>query len=171
MSPGPPVLLLLMPSLRTRVTFTSLLPCFFFYFLKYTMYLSQNSTFWHQSEAVGVYYSLCGRDGGYMTKFKRWSEKERHYVLRYMSKLPPSNSITCKKDTPDHIPKWKNTQDITTPTQVVHTCIHPGCKATSQQNKLMQTSASRDSLKRVIIATNNIRRTMWHVQETLSWIL
>lgn len=99
---------------------------------------------------------LCGRSGIHMTKFERWSEKERQYVLRYLSKPPPRNSVACKRDrveakrycdTPGHIPKWKNTQDTTAPTQAVHTCIHPGCKATSEHDKIIQTSSSRYTLK------------------------
>ena len=97
-----------------------------------------------QETHQGKQCCLCGRREGYMTRFERWSEKERQYLLRYLSKSPPSNSVTCKKDrveakryydTPDHIPKWKNTQDTTAPTQVVHTCIHPGCNVTSNMTK------------------------------------
>ena len=74
-----------------------------------------------QETHQGKHCCLCGRGEGYMIRFERWSEKERQYVLRHMSKPPPSNSVTCKKDkleakrycdTPDHVPKWKtNTQD------------------------------------------------------------
>ena len=99
---------------------------------------------------------ICGRAGGYLTRFERQSEKEKQYVLRYISKLPPSSSVACKKDRleakryseiPDHIPKWMNTKDTTAPTPAVHTCIHPQCNATSKHNKIIQTSASRDALK------------------------
>jgi len=100
---------------------------------------------------------LCGRDGGYMIRFERWSEKEREYVLRHMSTPPPSNSVTCKRDrleakrychTPDHIPKWKQqTADTTAQTQAVRTCIHPRCKATSELEKIILTAVSRDTIK------------------------
>ena len=89
---------------------------------------------------------LCGRSGIHMTRFERWSEKERQYVLRYLSQPLPRNSVTCKKDrveakrycdTPGYIPKWKNTQNTKAPTQAAHTCIHPGRKATSEHDKII----------------------------------
>ena len=43
-------------------------------------------------------YCLCGTSERYMIRFEMWSEKEKYYVLRYMTKPPPSNSVTCKKD-------------------------------------------------------------------------
>ena len=85
-----------------------------------------------------------------MIRFQRWSEKERQSVLRHMSKPPLSNSVTCKKDkleakrycdTPDHVSKWKNSQDTTAPTpspiQASHTCMHPQCIATSEHDKII----------------------------------
>ena len=41
---------------------------------------------------------LCGRKGGYMIRFERWSEKEREYALRHLITPPPSNTVTCRKD-------------------------------------------------------------------------
>ena len=41
---------------------------------------------------------LCGRVGGYMIRFERWSEKEKDYALAHLDTPPPRNSVTCKKD-------------------------------------------------------------------------
>ena len=38
-----------------------------------------------QERHQGKQYCHCGRGGGYMISFERWSEKERQYMLRYMS--------------------------------------------------------------------------------------
>ena len=102
---------------------------------------------------------LCGRNRAYMTKFENWSEKEKQNVLRYVSKPPPRNSVVCKKDklkairychTPDHVTKWNRTPNTRVPAQVVHTCMYPQCKATSEQDKIIQTSAPRDVLKQYL---------------------
>ena len=52
--------------------------------------------------------------------------------------------------TPDHVLKWKNPQDITAPTQTVDTYIHPQCKATREHDKILQMSASRDTLNKYL---------------------
>ena len=36
---------------------------------------------------------LCGRAGGYMIRFERWSEKEKDYALAHLDTLPPHNSV------------------------------------------------------------------------------
>ena len=65
-----------------------------------------------QERQQGKQWCICGRAGGYLTWFERWNEKEKQYVLMYVSKPPPSHSAACKKDrleakrysdTPDHI--------------------------------------------------------------------
>ena len=43
-------------------------------------------------------YFLCGRNRAYMMKFDNCSEKEKQYMLRYVSKPPPRNIIVCEKD-------------------------------------------------------------------------
>lgn len=65
---------------------------------------------------------LCGKSGGYMVRFERWSEEEKQYVLAHMSTIPPADSVTCKKDKLEakrycrdhlHIPKWKKNKKDT----------------------------------------------------------
>ena len=114
-----------------------------------------------------------------MTRFERWSEKERQYVLGSWSKSLLSNIVTCKKDkveakryydTPNYRPKLKNTQDTAAPTQAVHTRIHPGCKATSEHDKIVQTFTSLYNYSTPVQLFNSHSYPMSHKEKHWKWL-
>ena len=95
---------------------------------------------------------LCGRVGGYMLRFERWTEKERAYVLHHLELPPPKNAVTCKKDKLEarrhcndnsHIPKWKKQIND----EQTYSYIHPNCKATSKEDRIIHSPFTEDTIK------------------------
>ena len=72
-----------------------------------------------QESHHGKQCCFCGSNGGYMARFEMWNEEKREYILRHLSRPPPSNiSITLlqksdrleprrRRHTHDHTPIWK----------------------------------------------------------------
>ena len=102
------------------------------------------------SEKVKV-CCLCGRRGGYMIRFERWSAEEQSYALAHLPTPPAANSVTCKRDrlyarrhcrNESRIPKWKiNHSTEITP----NICIYPSCKNTSTNNRIVLSSQIPES--------------------------
>ena len=110
-----------------------------------------------EDEIIGKKCCLCGRSGGYLIRFERWSEEEREYAMRHLSTPPPPNSVTCKRDklearrychTQEHIPRWKqNTSSTNNPTRKF---IHPQCTASSEHTRIVQTALAKDRVQQYL---------------------
>ena len=85
---------------------------------------------------------LCGRVGGYMIRFERWSEKEKDYALAHLDTPPPRNSVTCKKDKLEA----KRSQSFThTKMEKTSHCVHGMLSQETQPHTLSQDTLLQDT--------------------------